>query len=237
MTHWTLVRLSATVAGLAALSALAGCASSATEEQRAAALAAPTDTQQWESRVRVETAPDEILLAIHAEGLSQRQAEALDALVARWIEADGREIVVGVPAAGRDGRVSQAMVAAVRERLVDAGATSTTVRVASYDATNEKSPVLRVGYLRHAVVTPRCDQAWGDLTATRRNDAYASFGCAITANIAAQVANPQDLAGPRATTPADAERRDTVMAKYRKGEQTASNRDAQAVGTLSEVAK
>lgn len=240
MTRSNPMRLPAAVAGLAALTALAGCASSMQEARSDAATfapaSAPTEIQQWESRVQVEAAPDEILLAIHPTGLSQPQANALDALAARWVEAESREIVISAPLGSRDPRATDVMVAAVHARLSALGAPRAAVRVAGFDAAGDKSPVLRVGYLRHSVVTPRCGQ-WEDLTATRKNDAYENFGCAITANIAAQVANPHDLVGPRASTPIDAGRRDTVFDKYRKGEMTSSVREPQAAAAVSEVAK
>ena len=53
------------------------------------------------------------------------------------------------------------------------------------------------------------------------------------ANIAAQIANPQDLLRPRDMTPADAQRRATVLGKYRAGEVTSSARDDQAAGAIS----
>lgn len=239
MTRCNLLRLSATVAGLAALTALSGCASAMNEARADAAAISPpiTETQIWESRVTVEAAPDEILLALHGEGLSPRQVEAVDALVARWVDAEAREIVIAAPIGGRDAAAAGAMVAATRARLVQAGAPASSLRVTGYDAGGDKSPVLRVGYLRHTAITPVCGQNWDDLTATRRNDVYANFGCAVAANIAAQVANPQDLLGPRTTTPVDAARRDTVFDKYRKGEKTSSIREPQASGAISEAVK
>jgi pilus assembly protein CpaD len=50
------------------------------------------------------------------------------------------------------------------------------------------------------------------------NRPHWNFGCATQANIAASVANPEDLVQPRAETPPMAARRQTVMDKYRKGE-------------------
>jgi pilus assembly protein CpaD len=57
----------------------------------------------------------------------------------------------------------------------------------------------------------------------------------VTANIAAQVANPEDLLGPRPETPIDSGRRATVLDKYRKGEVTASAKDEQSNGIISKA--
>lgn len=213
-------------AGLLVLSA---CAT--TGQPAAEAFTAPTATQQWADKVRVTTAPDEVLLAVRPDGLSPRQIQALDSLLARFAEAEARELLVlapgGAPAAGR-------MAETARAYLIDAGAPRHAVRVDSYAVDGDKAAPLRVGYLRHEVETPRCG-GWENLARTGSNQAYGNFGCALTANMAAQVANPADLQKPRGVDPADAIRRSTVFGKYRAGEATAAARDEQASGAVSKV--
>ena len=51
---------------------------------------------------------------------------------------------------------------------------------------------------------------------------YDNFGCATQANLAAVVANPADLLTPRASAPADQQRRAVVYENYRNGKITAS---------------
>jgi pilus assembly protein CpaD len=69
----------------------------------------------------------------------------------------------------------------------------------------------------------RLQDGWPeDLSKTAQNDTYANFGCSQQNNIAAMVANPQDLVRPRATTPADPMRRIKVFENYRNGEAVAS---------------
>jgi pilus assembly protein CpaD len=50
---------------------------------------------------------------------------------------------------------------------------------------------------------------------TSENKHYADFGCSYQNNLAAQVANPADLLGPRKQTEIDAENRDKVIDVYR----------------------
>ena len=211
---------------LAAVAGLAACAAAPT-----AALPpqAGTDTQAWAERVKVTSAPDEILLALHPAGLSDNQRAALQALVGRWLQAEGRELVVTAPSDGG------AMAVQVRERLIFLGAPAAQVRIVGADPAAPREPVLRVGFVRHQAEIPKCGQGWESLTATRDNRAYENFGCAIAANMAAQVANPEDLIRPRDMAPADAGRRDTVAGKYRRGEITSSARDDQASGAISQA--
>ena len=55
----------------------------------------------------------------------------------------------------------------------------------------------------------------------------------MTANIAAQIANPRDLIAPAVMTPGDNGRRAVVLDKYRKGDITSSAKDDQADGKTS----
>ena len=91
-----------------------------------------------------------------------------------------------------------------------------------------------VGFQRFVAQGPTCGE-FGNLARSAGNTPYDNFGCAIAANIAAQVANPEDLLTPRDMTPADAARRGTVMTKYRAGEPTSTAADKQASGQVSQV--
>ncbi|MBO9707046.1 MAG: CpaD family pilus assembly protein [Caulobacter sp.] len=210
---------------------LAACASTAPDPATTPRL----DTQKWEQRVQVEAHPDEILLVPHAEGLSLNQQQALDALLQRWLELGAREIVVSAPVGSAQADVAGRMAGFVRARLVGLGAPASAVRIVGYDATSAPNAPLKVGFLRHEAVVPRCGMNWENVTATAGNQAYENFGCAVAANMAAQTANAEDLLRPRDQTPPSASRRDTVINKYRKGETTASARDEQAVGAVSKA--
>lgn len=211
---------------LAAAASLSACAAASGPSPQPMAA---TETQAWAERIKVTPTPDEIVLAVHAAGLSDNQRAALQALVGRWLQEEGRELVVTAPSdAG-------AMAVQVRERLIFLGAPAAQVRIVGADPATAREPVLRVGFVRYEAQIPKCGQAWENLTATRDNKAYENFGCAVAANMAAQVANPEDLVRPRDMTAPDAGRRDTVLGKYRRGQITSATRDDQASGTLSKA--
>jgi len=214
------------------LALLAACATPAADPQ--APVAPRIASQQWEDRVHVDSRADEVLLALHAEGLSVAQNQALDSLVGRWLAAEAREIVVSAPTGGSTGEVAGRMAVAARQRLIAMGAPPAKVRVMGYDAAGAPGAPLKVGFLRYVADVPQCG-GWENITATRENTPYENFGCAVTANMAAQVANPEDLLGPRASTPIDSGRRATVLDKYRKGEVTSSAKDDQSNGVISKA--
>lgn len=210
----------------AALLGLAACAS--TPPDQGPSKLAATETQQWMDRIKVDAAPDEILLKPHASGLSANQSAALEALVSRWLEAEARELVVTAP------HSAGVMAIQVRDRLAALGAGSR-VRVVGVDPAAAEEGAIRVGFARYEARPIKCGQRWENLSATRDNTVYENFGCAMAANIAAQVANPEDLVRPRDMTPADAGRRDAVLGKYRRGEVTSSAKDEQASGAVSKA--
>lgn len=226
MTHTPFVK---SVLVVLAMTGLAACAS--TPPDQGPSKTAATSTQQWMDRIKVTSAPDEIVLAPHAEGLSANQSAALEALMGRWLGAEARELVVTAP------NSAGAMATQIRDRLVTLGAPGARVRVVGFNPTGPDDDTIRVGFLRYEAEPLKCGERWENLTATRNNKPYDNFGCALAANIAAQVANPEDLVRPRDMTPADAGRRGQVFDKYRKGEVTSSARDEQASGSVSKAIK
>lgn len=217
----------------AVLLGLSACASGAKDDAVAAPRSA-LETDNWRDKIKVDGHADEILLALHASGLSANQDQALRALVGRWLEAQAREIVVSAPLGGEDPSTSGRMASEVRERLILVGAPAAQVRVVGYDAAGQAAAPLRVSFDHFVAQRLQCG-GWENLSATRNNEVHENFGCATAANLAAQVANPEDLLRPRDSAPIDAGRRDTVLGKYRAGAVTSSARDDQAKGTISKA--
>ena len=79
----------------------------------------------------------------------------------------------------------------------------------------EVSAPIRVSYVAVRAQTNKCGRWPEDILDDPENKHYADFGCSYQNNLAAQVANPADLIGPRKQTPIDAENRMTVIDLYR----------------------
>ncbi len=212
--------------GIAACAA--ACASTGAKPHEVQAGLTPTQNY----KIAVHQSPDEILLAAHAGGLSQHQAAALDAFAARWRETSGRAVTIKAPGGGREAVL---MVAAISGRLQGLGVAPSLIHEAVYDQTAGSEPVVAVGFTRYEAEGPKCGRNWEDLTRTGGNTVTSNFGCAVTANLAAMIANPADLAEPRPMDDADAGRRETVLGKYRQGQITSAAKDDQATGAISSV--
>ncbi|MDP1617150.1 CpaD family pilus assembly protein [Phenylobacterium sp.] len=218
---------------LALAAGLAACASAPPRDGAVANPATPLD----QYRVQVTPRPEEVLLAIHAQGLSGPQADALLGLLAGWRAADGGAIRIQAPASGVDSAAAYRMGESVRAFLISHGAPPAAVQVIGYDAGGHLRPPMIVGYLRYEAQIPDCGESWDNLSSNWNNRVSANFGCAVTANLAAQIANPADLAGPRAMDAPDAARRADVLAKYREGAITSSESDDRSTGVVSQVVR
>lgn len=219
---------------LALTAALSACAT-APPPQTGQVSTARTPTELW--KAEVATQPEEIRLAVRAQGLSPNQAGALTTFADTWRSVDGGEVIVQAPVGGPDpGAVSRSGENA-RSFLVEQGVPASAIRLLGYDAKGDAAAPLIVGFLRYAVTVPACGRSWTNIAHSMTNQPQPNFGCAVTANMAAQVANPADLATPQLLDPADAQRRAVVLDKYRKGELTSSEVDEKAKGTLSSVVK
>jgi len=183
--------------------------------------------------LKAEPASDQIALAIHAEGLSPAQTEALRALAARRGASQGGPVRLNAPRGAGD--AARAALAGARAVLEAAGVSPAEVLVGGYDAADARAPLL-ASYVYEKAEIPRCGRQ-AEFTHTAANEVDANFGCSVTANMAAQIANPSDIAGPRGEDAPDADRRLTVLGKYREGKVTNSDDAEGKSGVISSVAR
>ncbi len=97
-------------------------------------------------------------------------------------------------------------------------------------------------YERHPIIVTKsgahakeCGTWPEDMTKTEQNTAYENFGCSQQNNIAAMVANPQDLVRPRPIAPADAMRRSKTFDNYRAGSEISSAEETKQKVKISDV--
>jgi pilus assembly protein CpaD len=190
-----------------------------------------TPTQQY--RVAVKQAPQDIALAVHAQGLSPNQQSALVAFVSGWTDNGGGDLVVKSPINGGDPAQARLTADATMSFLQHLGVPAEHLRLAGYDAQHAPNAPVIASFAKFEAVVGDCGHNWGNLTSTRDNRPQANFGCAEISNLAAMIANPRDLVTPTAVDPADNSRRQVVLGKYRLGSTTSTAQDAQASGKAS----
>ena len=94
---------------------------------------------------------------------------------------------------------------------------------------------VRLSYIRYQAHAEACGDWSVNLASTSANQRSPNFGCATQHNLAAMVADPRDLVSPKPLDPNDAQRRLTVLEKYRKGETTVATKAAEQSGSISQV--
>ena len=169
--------------------------------------------------LQVEPGIERVALAVHETGLSPNQTQALQDIAGKFY-AEGAP-VLRIEAPSGDDPVSSEMAWHIKGALEASGVSSYQVQVVTYVAPDPRAPVL-VGFDTVRAVVPQCGTTWTNLMRTGSNAGSSNFGCAVNANLAAQIANPRDIVQPRAMTPADAGRRAVVFDHYRQGTQTSA---------------
>lgn len=90
------------------------------------------------------------------------------------------------------------------------------ILVQSYFAPSPQvSAPVRVSYAVLKASAGPCGRWPEDITDTADNKHYANFGCSYQNNLAAQIANPADLLGPRKMSEIDSENRDNAIGDYK----------------------
>jgi pilus assembly protein CpaD len=104
------------------------------------------------------------------------------------------------------------------QALVDGGAPRNRVIMQHYDASAHGSAAaVRLSFNAVTASAGPCGNWPDDLTDTKYNRNYYDFGCSSQANLAAIIANPVDLMGPRQMSQIDATERAAVIQDYQSG--------------------
>ncbi len=164
--------------------------------------------------LQVEPGLDRIALAVHDRGLSSNQHAALRGLAARYGASGAGHVRIESPAGDDPVAVQQAY--AVRTFLQGAGIPEDRIQMAAYAAPDPRAPVL-AGFETIRASVPDCASEARNMGTRVSNQSSGGFGCAITANMAAQIADPRDILGARPMTPADSGRAAVVFDNYRRG--------------------
>jgi pilus assembly protein CpaD len=214
---------------VAALATLAACASAGDRESATAAQPAlPTERYS----IDVGRGPEVLRLSAHADGLSQNQQSALRVVAGRWVDGDHGDLSIKTPANPADPGGAFRTAKEASRYLVSQGVDESRIHAGEYASDDPKAPIV-ISFSRYEATGPKCGRAWSNIAVDHSDEPYPEFGCSITANVAAQVADSEDLIHPRAEDPSDAGRRDSVIGTYRQGGDPSSAVNSQANGGLT----
>lgn len=202
---------------LAVLSAalLAGCA----KRDSITVGAVPDDYRTNHPIVIAEK--DEVLdLPVGASdrGMTKSQRIALNGFFAYYDRSAAPPVTILTPVGALNDFAAQAAAHDFAAVALANGVPEGRVIITSYTAAAaDVSAPVRVTYTAMRAQTNKCGRWPEDLLDTHDNKHYANFGCAYQNNLAAQIANPTDLLGPRKQTEIDATRRGVAIDTYQSG--------------------
>lgn len=151
------------------------------------------------------------------DGMNAEDAVKFDGFLADYRTHGNGSLGISVP----NGANAHAAITYFAERAAATGISRDKILVSTHDISNGDSRV-DVSYIAYKASADSCSDWSEDLAFTMENQTASNFGCAVQRNIAAQVADPRDLLGPREAGSVDTARRQTVIDLYEQGKPPAA---------------
>lgn len=149
-------------------------------------------------------------------GMTKAQRATLLGFLDGYDRSASPALTIMVPAGSGNEIAANAAARDFAKVAVKSGIRSSRIVMTSYQAdSSERSAPVRVSFSKLRAHTDQCGRWPDDLLNNSENKHYANFGCSYQNNLAAQMANPADLLGPRKQTDIDAENRSKVIDVYR----------------------
>lgn len=164
------------------------------------------------------------------DGMTTDDAIKFDAFLAEYRAHGNGSLGISVPA-GASSRVATTFFA---ERAAATGIPRDKILVSTHDVANGDQRV-DVSFITYVARASECGDWSENLVFTMENHTSRNLGCATRHNLAAMVADPRDLMGPRRFEPADANRATTVITNYEQGLPTAAQKTQSQSGNVSQV--
>ncbi len=164
------------------------------------------------------------------QNIARGEEDRVRAFVTRWKTRGQGMLNAAAPTGTANQAAAMAALDGLKRVLAASGAPKESVQFSSYrPAGSDANAPITLSFVTYAATAPDCGQDWSkNLGYSPRNTPWPEFGCSTQHNLAAIVADPRDLVEPHASDPADAERRSTVIEKYRAGEPTRTMDDSKA---------
>jgi pilus assembly protein CpaD len=149
-------------------------------------------------------------------GMTNTQKVALGGFLADYDRSAAPALTIMAPSGSRNASAASQAASEFARYAKRQGVPGSRIAITSYQAqAADVSAPVRVMFTAMAAQTNKCGRWPKDIADTTDNKHYANFGCSYQNNLAAQIANPNDLIGPRKESPMDAEKNGVVIRQYR----------------------
>ena len=179
----------------------------------------------------VEPSYQSMKVSYAANGTDPASAAKLEAFIADYRTHGNGKIAINVPS----GPGMQQTVVSLSNQINEMGIGRDRILVASHDAA--AGAQVELNYISYQARTAACGDWSEDLAFTADNSTASNFGCANQHNIAAMVADPRDLLGPRPMDGSDGTRRQTVIGNYETGKISGADKSPDQKAGISDIGK
>lgn len=153
--------------------------------------------------------------------MSRGQRDVVAGFLSGYEAETGAPVRILVPANSVNAPAASLVAREIEDLARVSGVHGGNILVQSYQVSQpEASAPIRVSYYAIRAGTGPCGRWPEDMLAHHDNKHWTNFGCSYQNNLAAQIANPADLIGPRKSTSIDPENRNVAIERYKFGEIT-----------------
>jgi pilus assembly protein CpaD len=196
--------------------AAAGCADLERDRYATGAIASDYRTRHPIVINQAELVAD-IIVSTNARKLSHRDRLVAASFVSRFKRSGARTIAILIPNGSDNEAAAKRIAHQIVKILGEEGIGEHQIQIQHYGASGHgEAATVRLVYSDISASVPsQCGQWLEDVLDDTQNLNYENFGCATQRNLAAIVADPADLIGPRGETEIDATRRTKVIEDWR----------------------
>ncbi|MBI1383398.1 MAG: pilus assembly protein CpaD [Rhizobiales bacterium] len=179
----------------------------------------------------------EVDVARGSSGLTPAQLAEVRGFLSGY-RAEGRGgLTISAPSGSLNETSGMYAAGEIKRLAQQTGIDASAIYMEPYGAPNHPGAPVKISFIQTVAKAPECGRWPGNLGETSRNEHYHNYGCAQQRNLAAMVANPRDLLGPRTMDPRPGERGYTQWGKWIAGQPTGAERsEDEKSGNISEVA-
>ena len=136
-----------------------------------------------------------------SSGLNESQENKVANFLADFKSQSSDRLLIRAPSGGPNERAAMRAYDQVRKALRRAGIDPRSVALEPYFGNGDPSAPVRLSYLQVVAEPPDCPDWSENVGRDPQNMPWPNMGCATQRNLAAMVANPEDLLQPRGETP------------------------------------
>lgn len=217
-----------------ALLALSGCMNGAGLEDMAAGQTRTMAHERFPIQVVSSNEEMSLMVPSNAAVLSQEDRARVSMFAASYRKGGHGELWLASPTGSENEAASNTALAEISKIFVEQGLSPAAVNMTTYHSAADNAPIT-IRYKVFDAQSPNCRRWNQNLATTPLNGASPNFGCSTQSNLAVMLDDPHDLVEPRGMTAADADRRSTVLTKYRNGEITSTERSADESGAVTKM--